>query len=202
MRQAYPIDALSGDKAIVAYPSGIDAGWNLYEPTATNKDMKFFDALVAKLVAAYGADAKRVFGVGYSSGGYFLNQVACRKNGSLRAIAVHGAGAPQEPQDPAAGEWKPDFVRCDGQEMAPTGGVATLSIMGQNDDTEGGRFVATYWAFVNGCGSSSAPTTAPCEAYPGCPSDKPVQLCLVPGLGHVVWDQGIAQSWSFIQRFL
>jgi polyhydroxybutyrate depolymerase len=202
MREAYPIDALSGARAIVAYPSGIDAGWQLYEPTATNQDMKFIDALVAKLVADRGADPKRVFGVGFSSGGYMLNQIACRKNGFFRGIVAHAAGAPQEPQDPEAGEWQSDFVRCNGQEMAPTGGVATLSVMGQYDDVEGGRFVATYWALVNGCGTSTAPATAPCEAYAGCPADKPVQLCLVPGLGHAIWDKGMERSWSFIAALL
>src|SRR5690606_37054568 len=80
MRAAHTIDALSGDAAIVAYPTGLDGTWNLYEPSATNADMKFVDALVEALSSRHVVDARRIFGVGYSSGGYFINQVACRNN--------------------------------------------------------------------------------------------------------------------------
>lgn len=200
MRKAHPIDVYSGDDAIIAWPTGIDQGWNIYEPSSTNKDMKFVDALVAALSAKLKIDAKRVFGVGYSSGGYLINQIACRKNGFLRGIVVHAGGAPNEPDDPAAGTWPTGYTKCAGQLAAPEGGVATMAVHGENDSPEGGEFIATYWASLNGCQDTRSPTTpSPCEKHEGCPKDKPVVWCKIPGLGHSVWENGVKEGWAFIK---
>ena len=200
MRSYHTLDAFSGDEAIVAYPTGINQGWNLYEPSSTNADMKFVDVLVAALSAKLKIDPKRVFGVGYSAGGYLINQIACRKNGFFRGIVVHAGGAPNEPQDPAAGTWPSGYTKCSGQLEAPSGGVATLAIHGEQDAPEGGEFVATYWASLNRCKETrSATTPQPCEQHDGCPTDKPVVWCKIPGLGHGVWPNGVAAGWTFIK---
>lgn len=200
MRKDHPIDAYSGDEAIVAWPTGLGKGWNLYEPSSTNNDMKFIEALVAALSGKLTIDSSRVFGVGYSSGGYFINQLACRKNGFLRGIVVHAGGAPNEPNDPEAGVWPSGYTKCKGQVAAPEGGVATMAIHGANDSPEGGEFVATYWAALNGCQDTRSPTTpSPCENYEGCPTDKPVVWCKIPGLGHAVWESGVKEGWAFIK---
>lgn len=199
MRKAHTIDVESGDAAIVAYPSGINQGWNLYEPSSTNKDMQFAAALFESLSARFNIDPTHVFGVGYSSGGYFINQVACRKNGFFRAIVVHAGGAPTEPNDPEAGIWPSGYTKCKDQLAAPQGGVATLAIHGANDSPEGGEFVATYWAALNGCQDARTPATpSPCEQHEGCPGDKPVVFCKIPSLGHAIWQDGVRVGWEFL----
>jgi polyhydroxybutyrate depolymerase len=203
MRTHHTFDAASGAEAIVAYPTGSkgDSAWDLYEPLATNKDMKFVEALVSTLATKQRVDPTRVFGVGYSSGAYLLNQLACRKNGFLRGMVVHAGGAPTEPLDPEAGVWPANHTRCKGQLAAPEGGVATLAVMGDADDPEGGAYVASYWAVMNGCKDTTVGTTpSPCMKYEGCPIDRPVTSCLIPGLGHAIWQNGVKEGWAFIKK--
>jgi polyhydroxybutyrate depolymerase len=202
MRKTYPLDELSGDDAIVAYPDGLNQGWNLYEASATNGDLKFVEALLQTIGSNYNLDTGRVFGVGYSAGGYLINQVACRRNGFFRGIVVHAAGAPDEPEDREAGIWPNQYTKCKGQQAAPVGGVATLSIRGENDDPGAGQFAAQYWAGLNGCPEPptlSATSPSPCEAYDGCPTDLPVVWCKIPGLGHSIWNNGVKEGWAFIK---
>ena len=42
-------------------------------------------------------------------------------------------------------------------------------------------------------------TPAPCQKHAACPTGEPVQFCLIPGLGHVVWDQGAVAEWDFFK---
>ncbi len=202
MRRAHPIDSFSGDQAVVAYPTGIGQTWNLYEPSSTNPDMAFVEALVDAISEKVGVDRTHVFGVGYSSGGYFINQLACRKNGFFRGIVVHAGGAPNEPEDPEAGIWPSGYVKCKDQLPAPQGGVAAMAVHGENDAPEGGEFVAIYWAALNGCSEERTATTpSPCVKYEGCPPDKPVVWCLIPGMGHTIWQEGAKAGWDFIRSF-
>lgn len=200
MRRVHPIDSFSGDTAVVAYPTGLGQTWNLYEPSATNPDIAFVEALVDAIDAKVKIDRTHVFGVGYSSGGYFINQVSCRKNGFFRGIVVHAGGAPNEPEDPEAGVWPSGYVKCKDQLPAPEGGVATMAVHGENDAPEGGEFVAIYWAALNGCKEERTPTTpSPCVKFEGCPADKPVVWCLIPGMGHTIWQEGTKAGWDFIK---
>ncbi|MBX3207383.1 MAG: prolyl oligopeptidase family serine peptidase [Labilithrix sp.] len=199
MRTFHTFDAVSGDEAIVAYPTGIDRGWDIDTATASNRDIKFVESLVASLASTYKIDAERVFGTGYSSGGFLINKIACRKTGFFRGIVSHAGGAPYESSDPGASQWPNGFTKCDGQ----TGGIAALIVHGDADGAvtyDSGEFNATYWASINGCQDSRSDTApAPCKKHDGCPAGKPVLWCLVPGLGHTVWDQGAKEGWAFMK---
>ncbi|HVM70074.1 MAG TPA: prolyl oligopeptidase family serine peptidase [Gaiellaceae bacterium] len=199
MRQFHTFDAVSGEEAIVAYPTGIGAAWDISSPSATNKDIKFVEALVAAVSGTYDVDAARIFGTGYSSGGFLVNKIACRKTGFFRGIVSHAGGAPYEDQDPGASEWPNGFTKCAGQ----SGGVAALIMHGDGDGAvtpDSGDFNATYWASINGCQDTRSDTTpAPCQKHDGCPNDKPVLWCLVPGLGHTVWSNGAKEGWAFMK---
>jgi len=198
MRRVHAFDVEAND-SIVVYPTGTGNAWNLYEPLATNPDMKFIEKLLEHLATKYKVDPIHVFGVGFSAGGYFLNQLACRKNGFLRGIVVYAGGAPDEPNDPAAGIWPSGYVKCKDQLPAPQGGVAVMAVHGDQDSPETGEFVSTYWAGLNGCmDTRSATTPSPCEKSEGCPADKPVVFCKIPGMGHVIWDQGVKEGWTFL----
>ena len=199
MRQFHMFDAVSGDEAIVAYPTGIGAAWDISSPSSTNADMKFVDALVSELSTKYRVDSTRIFGTGYSSGGFLVNKIACRKTGFFRGIVSHAGGAPYEDQDPDATQWPSGYTKCAGQ----TGGVAALVVHGDADTAvtpDSGDFSAVYWAALNGCQDARTDTTpAPCQKYEGCPTDKPVLWCLVPGLGHTVWENGATEGWAFMK---
>jgi polyhydroxybutyrate depolymerase len=201
MRQAHLFDAYSSEDAIVAYPTGQNQAWDIYSPTASNADIQFIEKLVTTLQAKYTMDPQRVFATGYSSGAFFINKVACRKTGYFRAIVPYAGGAPDEPNDPEAGIWPFEYTKCAGQ----TGGVAAMVVHGAADTEvtpDSGDFTATYWAAVNECSESRSDTKpSPCVKYDGCPKDKPVLFCLIPGLGHSIWDQGAKEAWSFMKQF-
>lgn len=202
MRAGMPMDSVTGEDAIVAYPSGTARSWRLYQPPADNPDLAFLTALVASLVARFDADAARVFATGFSSGAFMANQLACRAPALLRGIASHGGGAPDEPEDPSASTWPSGFVRCANQ----TTGVAALIVHGEADEVVpigSATHEAKYWSAINECASTKQPAQpslpSPCVAYDGCPSTRPVALCSIPGLGHAPWTEALTTTWHFFR---
>lgn len=200
MRASYPLDEYSGQDAIIVYPDG-KGGWDLYTPEAQNEDDIFVVAIVDALKARFNVDPSRVLGVGYSSGAFFIQQVACRKSGFFRGIVANSGGAPNEPNDPAATFWKGDYTKCANQ----TVGVAAMIVHGTDDRVvlpESGDFSAQYWAYVNGCDDRSdtrvATSPPPCLAHVACPADKPVHYCPIPNIGHGMWSESAKEAWAFL----
>lgn len=201
IRAALPFDSVSGGEAIVAYPSGF-YGWNLYDPAGANEDLAFLLALVDELVGRYSIDPARIFGVGFSSGAFMVNQIACRRPSLFRAIAPHSGGAPSEPRDPAATRWSNDYTRCAGQSLGEGPAVMVIHGTADGDVTfDSGDFTAMYWAYVDGCQStrSSGFSPPPCVAHDACPAGKPVVLCAIPGLGHTLWGSAATAAWDFFR---
>lgn len=199
MRAFFPFDAVSEDQAFVAYPSGKDAAWDLVTPSGTNEDIQFIATLISDLTGRLPIDASRIFAAGFSRGAFFVNQLACRASIPLRAIASHSGGAPFEPPENHPLSYPSGYVKCSANESS----VATLVFHGDSDTTvlpNSGDFDAMYWAYVNGCQDTRVSTTpAPCQKYDGCPVDKQVMFCLIPGLPHFVWADAIKTSWEFFK---
>lgn len=192
MRALHTVDAVSGSDAFVAYPSGIDEHWDRSLDVATNSDMHFMQSIVDALNAKYRIDRTRVFGVGYSAGGFMVNQIACRTN-LLRAIASHAGGAPYIPN-----------VENGLPDCSPGNLVAAIVFHGLADgggygvDVSSGVYDAEYWADRDGCTTTmSATTPTPCETYDHCPPGKPVEVCIIPDLGHIPWKQSVTTEWAF-----
>jgi len=189
---AFPFERASGGDAVLAYPDGIGFTWDL-ETIAGNRDVAFVEALVDALARELPIDRQRVFGTGYSSGGFLVNVIACQRHGLFRAIASNAGGAPYK----QALVWSNGYPRCPGQ--APT---AMLALHGERDfavTLDSGRFSAEYWAYVNGCRADEMEPTGydECKAYRGCPRGTDVAYCEVAGLGHWVWDRAAEASWTF-----
>jgi polyhydroxybutyrate depolymerase len=199
MRSVVQFDAVSAQDAIVAYPSGTD-GWNLYEPAATNPDLAFLITLVGALEKRFTIDPARVFGIGFSSGAFMLNQVGCRRPSLFRAIVPHSGGAPSEPRDPTATRWENGYTRCANQTLGS--GPAVMVVHGTADadvSFESGDFTASYWAFINGCETtrSTPAATPPCLRQDACPPGKPVVFCPIADLGHAYWSSAAKVAWQF-----
>lgn len=202
MRSGFPFDDVSAGDAIVVYPSGT-YGWNLYDPADTNPDLAFLVALAKSLEQRFSIDASRIFGTGFSSGGFMVNQVACRRPGFFRAIAPQSGGAPAEPRDATASTWAGGYTRCASQTLGD--GPAVMVIHGTADADvvpESGEYTAKYWAYVNGCGTDRSPTApSPCEQQVSCPTGKPVVYCPIQNLGHAFWSAARTAAWQFFKTF-
>ncbi|MCL2724316.1 MAG: hypothetical protein FWD69_07755 [Polyangiaceae bacterium] len=200
-RASYTFDDVTGDDAIVVYPTG-----NVYPGNAwvqsldvDSYDMRFLRDLVDALKEKFTIDPNRIFGVGYSSGGFMVNYVACMIP-MFRGIASNEGGMASTD---------------DGSPLACTAGpTATIIIHDPDDsavDVSSGEWDAEYWAEQANCtdaldkhGNHLLPTTqvAPpqCSAYNGCNPSYPVTLCLVPGIGHNWWwPEGATATWAFFQ---
>jgi polyhydroxybutyrate depolymerase len=188
-RAYFPIDKESGDDAIVAWPTGND--WDLFTAYDTNNDQKLVEAVILAVKAKLTIDDAKIWGVGYSKGGFLASEIACHKPGLLKAMAIHAGGAPQETNG------------ANGYPSCPSAiGLPILVSHGTIDpDFGGGEYAANYWALIGGCGSTrSAATPNPCEKYVNCPAASPVMFCPVAGLPHVpVWPDAAKVSWGFFK---
>jgi len=195
MRAYHPLDDVTGADAIVVYPSGKNATWDVYTPFDQNPGQQFVQALADALKAKYSVDANRVFAVGWSRGGFLASQLACRRAGLFTGVVIHAGGAPNEPGQPPP---KNDVPDCAG---AP---AAVFVTHGENDGevlVSSGRYAGQFWATKSGCNAQSLTDTAPapCKQYDGCPAGKRVTYCEIAGQGHGVWPAAIAAEWSFLK---
>jgi polyhydroxybutyrate depolymerase len=192
-RTTFHFADIAGDKAVFVYPQGTDGNWDLDSPTADNEDVAFFDAMLTTLSESHCIDRSRVFATGSSMGGYFTNQLACRRGDVLRGIAPHAGGGPFGGDD----EYDDSgHLKCSGK------AVAAMVFHGADDGEvavgEGEQSVA-YWRSESSCTDASTPIAPePCVSYGGCKS--PVVWCRIPGLGHDVWSEGPKATWDFFSR--
>lgn len=177
-------ESVNGDDVIVAYPTGAE---DLFATYAQNPDELLVEATINAVKAKLSIDDAKVWGFGYSKGGFMANEIACLKPGLFKAMAAHASGAAEEP-------------RVNGYPDCP--GVIGLPVLvteGSFDTGIGGNYAAQYWASVNGCGTSRSDTTpAGCQKFNGCAAGTPTQYCLAAGVGHYpIWNQAAAISWAW-----
>ena len=141
------------------------AGWQLQAGELGDRDLAFFDALLAALSEQYCIDRSRVYSAGMSNGGYFSNLLGCQRSRDLAAIAPTAAGGPH-PES------------CSGP-------VAALITHGRRDDIvpfRSARESLAVWARQNGCAMPEDLPDQGCVALAGC--SKPTAFCAHRG-GHV-----------------
>lgn len=183
------------EKAIIVYPDAVNKNWDLDAPSATNRDVAFFDALVDHVKKTTCVDASRIFATGTSQGAYLANQLGCRRGDVLRGIAPHAGGGPWES---TGGTWDSQghLTSCQGKPPAAMIfiGLADTSVK----PTEGEKSVS-HWSWANGCKAQTSPATPePCVAFEGC--QKPVVACRLPGVTHRMWSEGPKATWEFFSK--
>ena len=71
---------------IAIYPSGSDGAWMHKVPTTYN-DIYFVDAIIDTLNLEFNVDNDRIYACGYSEGGIFSYELACRLSNRIAAVA-------------------------------------------------------------------------------------------------------------------
>ena len=186
-RASLGFDAITGNEAITAYPDSVD---NLFDDYAENGDQQLVEATIADVKGKLTIDQSKIWGFGYSKGGYMLNQLQCLRPNVFNAIAAHATGGPADVNGnlPACGT------------ESTTAILETKGSLDTNPDP-GADGAAAYWAQQNGCAmTSTASTPSGCVKYDSCPAGKQVEYCLAAGVMHLpIWDQATAVSWAFFK---
>lgn len=196
------LEAEANGTAIFVYPDATDESgrrWTLDASLDANPDMRLFIDILGHLDATYNIDRTRVFATGHSSGGFFVNFLNCTLGSAyLRAIAPHSGSGPYGADS--------DYD-VDGYFMCNADPAAVILIHGANDDIvplSYGEYSRSQWVFENGCAQSTSPgsSPAPCVAHDSCDDGKPVDWCVVHGIGHGWWNQAPQAIWGFFARFI
>jgi polyhydroxybutyrate depolymerase len=159
-------------------------------------DVGYLLSIIDQVSADHNVDAKRVYFIGHSNGGFMSYRMACEAADRVAAIAVLAGATFDDPAD------------CD-----PSQPVSVLHVHGTEDDTiayegattpiineayPGARQSVSTWAQYNGCDPVATPgedgldidqlipgpeTTT--EIFDGCPTGIDVELWTIEGGKHI-----------------
>jgi polyhydroxybutyrate depolymerase len=145
-------------------PQGKQPGWQAAVGDQADRDLKYFDAVLARLKQENNVDAKRIYGTGHSNGGGFTYLLWLARGDVFAAVAPSAAAATYAKQltpKPAmhlSGESDP-LVKFAWQEL-------TMAAVHK----------------VNGCAATGAPWAGHCTIYPSA-GGTPLVTFIYPG-GH------------------
>lgn len=144
-------------------PEGKKPGWQKTVGDQNDRDLKFFDAVLATLKKDYRVDEKRIYATGHSNGGAFTYLLWAARGDVLAAVAPSGAAARRQMN------LKPKPV---------------LHVAGENDPLvrfEWQKRTMDAVRQLNGCGEGK-PWAEHCTLYPS-KTGTPLVTCINPG-GH------------------
>jgi len=72
-------------------PEGKKAGWQARDGSDNDRDLKFFDAMLARLKKEYKVDEKRIYATGHSNGGAFTYLLWAERGDVFAAVAPSAA---------------------------------------------------------------------------------------------------------------
>jgi polyhydroxybutyrate depolymerase len=78
---------------VISDPEGKKPGWQAGGGVQGDRDLKFFDAVLARLKKDYQVDAKRIYCTGHSNGGYFTYLLWLERGDVFAAVAPSSAAA-------------------------------------------------------------------------------------------------------------
>ena len=172
--------------AVAIYPSGAlrpgsgaAPAWQNATGELGDRDLHFFDAMLAWAKEQLCVDDHRVFVMGYSNGAGFAYLLACERAATVAGVAIASGRLPCSPSRPAR----------------------VIINHGSLDSTisyEEALRAARTWSMVNGCAASPTPTPDGCAAASSCTS-APVTLCTYPG-GHEYHFPFTAVLVDFLRR--
>src|SRR5260221_14138788 len=159
-------------------PEGAKAGWQNLPGAQQDRDLKFFDATLARLEQDYKVDAKRIFATGHSNGGGVTYLLWAVRGDVFAAFAPSSAAANKsldklkpKPALHVAGQNKP-LVKFEWQQR-------TMEAIRK----------------IDGCDEAGQPWAANCTLYPS-KSGTPFIALIHPG-GHTF----VPEAPSLIARF-
>jgi polyhydroxybutyrate depolymerase len=145
------------------FPGVVGQGWQVFPGESGDRDVAFFDAMLAHMTDQYCIDPERVYATGHSNGAFFSNLLACMRGDQIAAIGPMAGG----------------LFGCPGDAQ-----VAAIVSHGTEDQIVGftlGAATRDFWIRRNGCSDDLLPYTGGCEISPECPDDRRVGFCPFSG---------------------
>jgi polyhydroxybutyrate depolymerase len=179
----------------VAFPEAPE-GWEDARPErgGGRRDLDFVEALVEKLAAEPGIDARRIYALGASNGGMFVMRLACERPERFAGFATVIANLPAAQSEMARPGHPVPIALVFGQEdrVMPRGGGRILQARGVG---VGGMVLSaeatvSFWVKRNQAGR--APRSASLQAgqrievrdFPAGPGGAPVRVVEIEGWRH------------------
>jgi polyhydroxybutyrate depolymerase len=190
----YPDGDREASPSMYRFWNATDACCNFYGSTVD--DSSYLDAVLADIRGKFNVDAKRVYVVGHSNGGFMTHRMACDHASEIAAVMA------------LAGDTFKDQGKC-----AAGSPVAVLQVQGDADAVvnyaggmllpggalfPGSRETIGDWATKNGCTGTLAATgqmldldtvlpgaETTVEAFVGCPTGSAAELWTIKGGSHV-----------------
>lgn len=202
---------------IVAYPEGVSAAWNAGlccgEAFSSGvDDVGFARALIADVKAKFCVDARRVYAMGMSNGGFMAQRLACDAADVFAAVA------------PVAG-----VLTMAQEDCKPSRPISIIHFHGNADTIvkyEGGGIATTMsvadsysgWVQRDGCSAEENETfskgMARCVTHSNAVAGVDATLCTIDGGGHCWPGQSYCpygmsttdisvnvEGWNFLKRF-
>lgn len=191
---------------IVAYPDGLDKGWNDGRSGAVNSgvdDIGFTSDLIARIEKDYAIDARRVYATGLSNGGMMCYRVAMELGDKVAAIAPVAALLSQDLANRGALRVPVSVMVTEGTDdplMPFNGGEVGLFLQARGTVISTADTIS-FWVKADGCTTTPAITHLadkdPADGtrvtfsdYTGGTNGTEVRLYTVEGGGHA-WPGGV-----------
>lgn len=165
-------------------PEGKKPGWQSGLGAQDDRDLKFFDALLAKLKQEFKVDEKRIYSTGHSNGGGFTYLLWAERGEVFAAVAPSAAAA--------------QAVVRGGNKLKPK---PVLHLAGENDPLVKYEWQKATMAAVrklNGCDADGKPWDKHCTEYPS-KTGTPFVAFIHPG-GHEFHRDAPALIAKFFQQ--
>ncbi|MCC6747062.1 MAG: prolyl oligopeptidase family serine peptidase [Deltaproteobacteria bacterium] len=121
-------------------------------------DVAYLTGLVAEVSRHYTVDAKRVYAIGHSNGGYMAHRLACDRAGTFAAI-VSLAGALADKSADCQPTDKVSVVQAHGDKDDVVRFEGGSGVVGKGKGPyPGAKTTVARWAALNGCGPDLTPT--------------------------------------------
>ncbi|MSR70274.1 MAG: esterase [Phycisphaerales bacterium] len=146
-------------------PKGLKAGWQSREGIQHDRDLKFFDAMLAGLKSQYKVDDRQIYSTGHSNGGGFTYLLWATRGEVFAAFGPSSAGTVGSPDD---------FIQR-----------PLIHIAGESDAVVPVAFqqrTVNAARTLNECETEGTVWAEHCTLYPS-KHGAPVVMCLQPG-GH------------------
>jgi polyhydroxybutyrate depolymerase len=191
---------------LVAYPNGVNNGWNTNSPFpggSTADDVGYIGALLDSLQAQYSVDSTRVYACGFSAGGYMSHKLGCESPKCFAAIASVSGTINNGDVGGCAPQHTPGVLQIHGTSDF------IVSYNGSIFSGLGVQEVLDLWTANLACATPPVVTpynaTVEQQVYAPCNGNATVVHYKISGGGHT-WPTGSTFSatdviWDFFQGF-